>query len=232
MEISLILITLIIAVVGWFKRDSVPIYITVTVLVLFSIVAFFQIRIYFKETKEKEKIKYAGILIPDRRVLLSGKKRIYPQLEIGDCGAIFSFTNEQGEPQFSFADDNDITMVIENGSLKVSTLVRSRNGVIAELINNEWKVNQSNSFDRNFSKNSLEVKDNNGEIIFQVKHVGARIQLQGKFYGTDGKGIALVKDPSGRGGLIVPLDPNNGADLKITPIFKYPSELHLGEMVE
>ena len=231
MKIALIVIAFILAIIGWFKRDVVPPYVTAIVVLLLLVFAVFQIVIEIKEEREKDKTKYAGVLKPETKLLLSGEKNIYPKLELGDGGTIFAWEGPEGQPMFRFFKDNHITIVIEDGQLKVSALIRNKHGIVAELLKNEWKVNLNNSFDRNFSKNALEVKDNTGEIVFQVKHVSDRIQFQGKFYDTNGKGIALIKSPDGKGGLMVHLGPNvPDKDSIIEPLFKYPSDLHIGEM--
>ena len=231
MKIVLIVIAFLLAIIGWFKRDTVPFYVTVIVVVLLASVAIFQIIVEIKETKEKEKSKYTGIIKSKTKILLSSKDNIYPKLELGDGGTVFAWGGKEGEPMFKIFEDSHITILIEDDQLKVSSIIRNKNGIIAELIKNEWKINPNNSFDRNYSQNALEVKDNNGDIVLQVKHVGDRIQFQGKFYDVNGNAVGIGKDRSGRGGVIEKTGPNHPElELRIEPIFKYPSDLHLGEL--
>jgi hypothetical protein len=227
MKIALIVIVFLLALIGWFKRDTVPFYVTVIVVVLLASVLIFQIIVEIKETKEKEKTKYAGIIKPKTKILLSSEDNVYPKLELGDGGTVFVYAGKEGEPMFQIFKDSHITILIEDDQLKVSSIIRNKNGIIAELIKNEWKINPNNSFDRNYSQNALEVKDNTGDIVFQVKHVGDRIQFQGKFYDVNGNAVGIGKDRSGRGGVIT-FRPE--LELRIEPIFKYPSDLHLGEL--
>lgn len=231
MKIILVLITCILAVIGWFKRDTVPLYITVIVVTLFILATVVQIIAKIRDKRDKEKTKYAGTLKPEPKILLSVENKIYPELELGDGGTIFSWRGRENEPLFKIFKDSHITISIDDRQLKVSAKIKNRNGVIAELTKNEWKINPNNLFDRNYSRNALEVKDNTGEIVLQIKHIGDRIQFQSKFYDDDGNGFGIGKRPSGKGGIIEITGINHPQlELKIEPMFKYPSDLHFGKL--
>ena len=93
-------------------------------------------------------------------------------------------------------------------------------------------MNPDKSWDRNYSNDALEVKDPSGDIILQVKVVEDRIQFQAKLYDATGRRIGLGKSkgPDGWGGSIEFTGSNRPElKLKIQPLFKYPSDLHLGE---
>jgi hypothetical protein len=188
------------------------------------------------EKKEKEIAAhkaYSGVLAPKDELLFVPGKQIYPQLEFGDSGSILKFAGQQGSPLFKIAEDNDITIEVEGGQIKVSTKIRDKKGnLVAEIIKNEWKVNPDKSWDRNYSKDALEVKDPTGDIVLQVRIVKERVQFQAKLYDATGRGIGFgkMKGPNGWGGAIELTGPNHPKlTLKIEPIFKYPSALHLGE---
>jgi hypothetical protein len=188
------------------------------------------------EKKEKEiaaSKAYSGVLVTKDELLFAPGKQIYPQLEFGDSGSILKFTGQQGSPLFKIAEDNDITIEVEGGQIKVSAKIRNKKGhLVAEILKNEWKVNPGKSWDRNYSKDALEVKDTTGDIILQVRLVKERVQFQAILYDATGKGIGFgkMKGPNGWGGAIELTGPNHPKlTLKIQPIFKYPSELHLGE---
>jgi len=234
MKIVLIAIAFVVALLGVYKKDSWPLWLTLGISGLLLIGAILQIAIEIREGKEAAKLKYVGTLEPKSRVLLSTRDNVTPKIELGDGGTIFSFAGPQGQPLFKIFDDNSLTVVIDGGQVKVSTLIRDKSGsAVAELINNEWKVNRNNTFDRNYSKDALEVKDNSGDIVLQVKVLNDRIQFQGKFYNSQGNGVALGKHDSGQGGVIEMTGANHPhLKLKIEPIFQYPSENHLGELVQ
>jgi hypothetical protein len=156
-------------------------------------------------------------------------------VEFGDSGAILRYTGPQGSPLFTFAEDTRLTIVSENGKVKVTVTIRDKTGrVVAELIKNAWKVNPQNSWDRNYTDDALEVRDPSGDVVLQVKALPDRIQLQAKFYDSSGRGFGFGKvlGPDGWGGGLEFTGPANPQlRLKITPMFKYPSDLHLGELV-
>ena len=184
-----------------------------------------------KEAREA----YAGRLRSPSKVLLSGRKALFPKLEFGDSGAIFAYAGPQGSPLFSIAEDNDITIEMEDGRILVSASIRDKSGaLVAEMVRNEWKVIADRAWDRNYSSDALEVRRSSGDIVLQVKLVGDRVQFQAKLYDKTGLGIAFgkVRGPQRWGGGIEFTGSEHpNLELKIAPIFKYPSALHLGERV-
>jgi hypothetical protein len=79
---------------------------------------------------------YTGSLKAQKQVIVSGPQRIWPMVEFGNSGAILQYGGPQGSPLFTFADDTKLTVVRENGQVKVSIIIRDRTGrVVAELIN-------------------------------------------------------------------------------------------------
>jgi len=123
--------------------------------------------------REKEaKQAYAGRLQAENKVILSPKEKIYPYLEIGNSGSIFTPTNPK-LPLNTIAKDNDINIEIEGGQVKLSIKIRDINGqIIAEIVKNEWKTSKPETgkiWDRNYSKDAVEVLDPNGEVVLQVK---------------------------------------------------------------
>lgn len=234
MKIALILIAFLIAIIGLLKPDKVPPSLTTILVGLFAVSAIIQVLIERRQAREDARSKYSGVLEHKSKILLSPRKKALPKLEFGDSGSVLVWGGPEGEPIFKIFEDNSLTISIENGQVKVSTLIRSQDGsVIAELVNNEWKVNPRKSFDRNYSRDALEGKDERGDIVLQVILVEDRIQFQGKFYDSSGGGVAFgkMRGPEGIGGAIEITGPNHPRlRLSIEPIFKYPSDLHLGEL--
>lgn len=132
---------------------------------------------------------------------------------------------------------------ISNNKISVNTsLLDEKGNLIAEMQDNEWLVNRNFSIDRNFDNTALEVKDNSGDVIFQIEIVKNIVYLKGKFMRPDGF-IAMAaskKTHSGRerGYHLVFKPPKKELEprllnlVSIDPIFKYPSELHKGERVQ
>lgn len=145
-----------------------------------------------------------------------------PTLQIGpDGGTKLVWAGPQGVAAFTAPYDKiDIKMV--EGRLHLSTTVRDQNkNLIVEISDNHWIVSSSTavSWDKNYTDDSLEVKDGHGRVVLQVKLLPSVVQLQTEWdwdLGTKSGGI--FEDGK--------YDAKNG----IKPMFKYPSELHWGEL--
>lgn len=161
----------------------------------------------------------------------------FPKLEFGSSGSILLWAGAKGQPLMQIFDDVALTVEEEDSQLKLSTLVRDRFGrAVAEITKNEWKTNPHNSFDRNYSKHAIEVKDASGDIVLQVRLLRDRVQLQAKFYDATGRGVAfgMGRDPEGRLGGIMEFTGTLRPLLamRMQPIFKYPSDRYLGQFVD
>ncbi len=216
---------------------------TIYLIILSTLaILFLFINIYsFLDQEKKEKMsKYTGILKPKKDVFSSNKllfsidKEIHPILEIGNSGELIEFRGKTSETLFKSLWNIKLVISKKNGDLKLSTEIRSKNGLVGFIENNEWKVHPTESFDRNYNKNALEVIDKNREVVLQVRVLEDRIQFQGIFYDNTGLCTVII-GKEGFGGVIGSFRPGHYtpfSDQKIEPIFKYPSELHLGEMIQ
>jgi hypothetical protein len=175
-----------------------------------------------------------------------GLGRVY---QIGDSGTTFVDSGE-GSILNTFLRDalpsvdkeNSVVSKTVAGRLLVTAKVHGRDGLLAEIEDNEWRVSPPpKSWDRNYSTNALEVKDADGNIVFQIKlrsSVGSWsgrsvVSFQGIFFDTGGNGIAIMGDDPSRGAYMMRLFPNSTRQLpRIKPLFKYPSSLHLGESAD
>jgi hypothetical protein len=109
-----------------------------------------------------------------------------------------------------------------NGELVLSTTVRDRAGnLVVEIVDNRWTVSPSktNCWDKNYTEDSLEVKDGRGRVVLQVRLLPDRIQLQGEWRNETGEN--LITEPG-------QYDERTG----IAPRFKYPSEDYWGERIK
>jgi hypothetical protein len=89
------------------------------------------------------------------------------------------------------------------------------------------------TFDRNYTDDSLEVKNAKGKIVLQVKALVDRIQLQGEWWSDPVHGVRLIKstDPKMPGAFMMIFgEKNRPGPPDIEPIFLYPSDLHFGEL--
>jgi hypothetical protein len=173
---------------------------------------------------------YFGELIPKRRILLA--RNITRTLEIGSSGVEFTSPSGKAEPLFLFWNETPLLVEVIRNKLKVSTLLRDSSGnIVAEIIRNYWKVSPPpNTWDRNYTRDALELKAPNGDIILRVRSLSDRVQLQGEWRNRNGECFRMVAAPGTekRGGFLI-VNPDSTAP-KIEPIFEYPSHSHFGKL--
>lgn len=191
---------------------------------------------------------YTGILAPKAELLFSpaGKGRI-PKLQIGTSNTFFTAnaavqSNAYGAMLLPMLRQSQFKVESIGGKIKISTLITDDKGnVIAELIRNEWKVAPPpNSWDRNYTSDRLEVRDAKGNVVLQVHVLWDRIQIQGAWWINMGppNGLAQVfvmknPHPSPVSQALIVFVPKNSLEgpPTIAPMFAYPSETHLGELL-
>jgi len=170
----------------------------------------------------------------EKRTVLSAKENVWPEVEMGTSGAVFRYSGPQGMPIVKLGKDSGLTVIEDRSGIKVSASIRDRTGkLVAELVANEWKVNPNNSWDRNYTRDRLEVKDSSGDVVLQIRVFQKRVQLQVKLYDADGSGLFFGNNDRADypGGAMVFAKPGDAAiPMRITPTFKYPSTSHFGEL--
>ena len=111
-----------------------------------------------------------------------------------------------------------------------ANITNSNNETVAYIENNNWKSLSPTSIqigDRNYNDYAFEVVDISMVPIFNVRVVGANeIQIGGLF--NVGSWKVLISDNGG--GIMTEPSQQNITDL-LTPIFKYPSDKYLGELI-
>lgn len=151
-------------------------------------------------------------------------------LEIGNSGKGFIYTGPKDGPMISLFRHSNLIISKKNNQLMISTSIRSKDGLIAKIANNEWQINPEESFDRNYNKNSLEVKDKNDDVVLQIRLLSDKIQFQGKYY--DEYGNSATFHEFGGYPAITIADNHTDTTGIIKPIFKYPSKTHFGETID
>lgn len=148
----------------------------------------------------------------------------------------------------------------ESVQLKVSTKIRDTHGeLVAEIIGNEWKLRKENLWDRNYDNNALEARDDKGDVVLQIVLYEDYVQFAAKMHSQNGAGfgigsaafteehrrrheeesLKIVAAADGLKGVKVGdvtgvlevRPPSHPLELVIQPIFRYPSDLHLGERI-
>jgi hypothetical protein len=105
----------------------------------------------------------------------------------------------------------------DGNSLKLSTTVRDADGnLIVQVTDNEWTVPTLNVWDKNYTRDALEVKDRKGRVVFQVKVQPDRVKLQIEWANIQSRLVVGGEMYSERTG--------------IRPMFRYPSSRYWGEL--
>jgi len=156
-----------------------------------------------------------------------------PKPQIGNSKVFFAPT-DPAAPLILIAQRDRLRVDSVRGKIKVSTKITDETGqLVAEIINNEWHVS-SQAWDRNYNDNSLEILDSKGDVALQITMLPGVIQLQGYWWIDLGppNGIErfyILYTPGVTGFSFVPLN-HLAPPPQISPIFKYPSPLHPGEL--
>lgn len=142
-----------------------------------------------------------------------------PVLSLGGGESKLIYGGDPTKPLFDLAGE-PLFINLVDGEARLSVVVRDDSGIfLAGIRENEWSVARQATLDRNFNRDTLEVVDRKGEVVFQVQIKGAEVRLAGRFYTRDGQG------PMSIGPWIHDIEGREGQTL-----FRYPSEQHPGEL--
>jgi hypothetical protein len=144
---------------------------------------------------------------------------------VGHSGAKISF-GPHSDTRFV---DDYLKFAIVNGDIQLTTTVSDRLGHrVVEIIGNVWTVSneRSVSWDKNYTDNTLEVKDGHDRVILQVQLFPDHVELQGEWHDEYDHGVQFREGPEGSA-IFGPFagQPN----WQIKPIMKYPSSEHPGQ---
>src|SRR5205807_9331910 len=117
----------------------------------------------------------------------------------GDMCAICEGAGATGKTMHTMFRDSELVVETEDGQVAVLSRLFNRNGnTVVELSRNEWKVAPPpQAWDRNYSRDALEVKDDTGDIVLQVRVLSDRVRIQGKWYAPGGQdAVAVIKHPN------------------------------------
>lgn len=160
----------------------------------------------------KDTLKEPSIILGNARIGL-----------VGESSSLF--IDSDGSPLLSLRID-------KKGYLKTSVALRNSAGALmAEIIDNEWKVEAPAIYDRNFNDQVLEVRDSSGDVALQVVDYGDAVLLRGTLYCRNGSSLRFDTSPTGQGRIsqISPDDVTPPPPFHLNPICDYPSEIHFGE---
>ena len=182
-----------------------------------------------REPSAPDPTAMTGMLKAEPTLLFSSGSPVGTLLEIGNSGSRFLWTGKQGSPMFQIGEDPLTVERLASGDLAVTTTIRDASGkIIAEIVRNEWKLRPSLLWDRNFNANAVEVRGESGDVVLQVRALADRIQMQATWYTSAGRFFELAESPDAKGGVLVQRPEQR---IPIKPIFRYPSDQHLGELL-
>jgi hypothetical protein len=181
---------------------------------------------------------HTGILVPRSDIVFStteGSK--ITKMQIGESDVYFVGEEGPGKLILPMLRETQFTIEKIDSRMLFSTQITNQDGnFIVEIIKNEWKVAPPpGTWDRNYTTDSLEVIDPQGQVVLQVKVLNDLIRIQGSWWIDRGPPDVIVK-------VTLWAAPPAGAQLVLTPknskqpppsiprVFSYPSERHLGEL--
>jgi hypothetical protein len=185
--------------------------------------------------KEEQALALEGDLVGAGPAIRDGQSHGFPPLQIGKTTIWMA---PDGTPDIMpFFKDSGVRIEWGYKGPLLTTPVRDRNGnLLAEIVRNHWRVYPQYCADKNYNKEALEIKDSAGHIVLQAKILPTRIELQGEWWNTEGKGIRLAAPelgaPASSGAEISYLGKQQQhLESSIRPIFEYPGKDHWQELV-
>ena len=106
-----------------------------------------------------------------------------PKLEMGDSGAVLIWGGKPEEPLFQFLYNAGLRIEWGKDGLEISTPVRDSSGTkIADISSNRWTVAPPPTcWDKNYTKDVLEIQDRRGHVVLQVRILSDRIKIRGEW---------------------------------------------------
>jgi hypothetical protein len=191
--------------IGESKPTRIKIVLLLILILLIIIVFVLQI---IDEYNTSKKLKYAGQY---------GK--LESPIKSDSSKAILSIGGADLDANFYFSDDTELSVKMKDRKAVITTQIRDKDGsIIGKIIDNEWFVvsNPSVVLDKNFNNNSLEILNSKGDVIFQVRIIGNRVQIAGYFFRKDGSNAITL------------LPWLHESDKIDKTLFKYPSSKYQG----
>jgi hypothetical protein len=147
---------------------------------------------------------------------------------------------EQG---IRFLQDEHLKIEVQDGVPLITTIIRDRDAkVLVKIEKNHWEVSGPPlTMDKNYTKDTLEVKDARDRVVFRARLLPDHVQVEGEWRDDTGYGVRMAAPEPGmpvrQGGMGISflrprsVDPQGIGDAvgRIFPIFLYPSSEHWGE---
>jgi len=160
--------------------------------------------------------------------------------EIGASGSKFDFSPNgknlsESLQAIQMLYNAGLQVAMENGEIKVTTPIRDRQGrLVAKIEKNHW-ITTTVCLDKNYSRDSFEVLDERGLVVFQMRLLPDRVQIQGEWRDEFGNGVRLREVGKNEGGTFSFWhNPEKEQEVMalIEPMFEYPSVYHWGKILK
>jgi hypothetical protein len=154
---------------------------------------------------------------------------------LGESSAAFDVHTPSGVDLLAIFRDSGVAVDNDGGHLSLSTEVHDAQGkLVVKVIKNHWIVNPDKSIclDKNYTADSLEVKDGRGHVVLQVRLYPEELHLQGEWFDDTGRGFEIIgKSWNADAGMIKMPTPVSRQAMEelIPPVFEYPSSQHWAE---
>ncbi len=185
--------------------------------------------------EEKSAVLSGDLLGGTSQVFTDNIPRMIPTLEMGDeqkPTGLIKIPNVEQDRNLYFKFFPDSVVKLEPGKRGsiISTTVRDRFGnKVVEIEKNHWKVYPPYCSDKNYTDSALEVLDNSGHVVLQLKIFADRALVNAEWWDNEGHGVRIGPFPGG-GSRVTSLGPMvQRNEWLIKPMFKYPSSEHWSE---
>jgi hypothetical protein len=191
------------------------------------------------EYKKQHAALTLGILEP-----MSKPAATKPMLEIGDAGYMIDMSKVSTDEGIRFLQEERLKVEVQNGLTLISTIIRDKDDkVLVKVEKNHWEVAAPPlTMDKNYTKDTLEVKDARDRVVFKIRILPDHVQVEGEWRDDTGFGVRMAAPSRGmtrQGGMGISIlrprseDPQGTGDAlgRIEPIFQYPSSEHWGELI-
>lgn len=179
------------------------------VVVLVAMVSIAGIQIYLQQ-QEDFKNQYTGTL-----TTFASSTADSPALVMGN-GTVLNWGGGSNNPAILWGQGDGLKLSLIGGRINVSMPIRNSDGdEIGQIVNNVWTIYSPQLIqDRNFTANSLEIKDLKGDVTFQIQITGNQVHLAGCFY------------PESSGGTTFSIGSWLTAPMFLYPSINYPHEFN------
>jgi hypothetical protein len=166
-----------------------------------------------------------------------GGNNLYPTIKFGGATstweALAEPSNSRVPPPFLLPGGQVVTPYTKNNRLYIKAQTPTGDSISDVKLNNEWPTQIPDNWDRNFNSNSFEIVDDKRLPVFQIRYNSAyNVEIYGIFVAPNGAvTIAFGNSTESIPAPVVKiLMPKKISGRKAW--FKYPSKVHLGELVD